>query len=185
MELDKNTIKALAADTRIDILKSLQKRRKMPTELAKELGLATSTVTEHLQHLESVGLIEKKHTGHKWIYYQLTNKGSNIVKPQYPVNIILTLGIGIIFLAGGLFYHISNQSFVSSGSPAWEKASNAQLPQSFDEQRTQIKQVSTPTTIGEIKRVEVDRSVFSLILLVIGSVLIVLSVVFLYRRLVE
>jgi DNA-binding transcriptional ArsR family regulator len=45
MEIDRKTLKALAADTRLDILKSLSKRRKMPSELSKELDLATSTVT--------------------------------------------------------------------------------------------------------------------------------------------
>ena len=96
MEMDRKTIKALASDTRVNILKALAERRKMPAELSRELNLAASTIVEHLKYLEESELVEKKHTGHKWIYYELTSKGKNIAAPKFPVNMILILSLGII-----------------------------------------------------------------------------------------
>ena len=109
MDIDKKTIKVLSSDTRVDILKSLTQRRKMPSELSKEFEMAASTIVEHLKQLESAGLVERKATGRKWIYYELTRQGRNLVKPQFPVqfNVLLTLGVifmftGVLFFAGAL-----------------------------------------------------------------------------------
>jgi DNA-binding transcriptional ArsR family regulator len=104
MEIDRKTLKALSADTRLDILKSLGKRRKMPSELSKELGLAVPTVTEHLERLEDAGLIRREETGHKWVYYDLTEKGSNLVRPRIPVQFVLVLSISVIIIAASFVY---------------------------------------------------------------------------------
>jgi len=101
MELDRITIKSLSSETRIDILKSLARRRKMPAELSKEFGMAASTISEHLKNLEQSRLIQKKETGHKWIYYELTEKGNTLVKPQYTPQFVVVLVLGgLIFLSG-------------------------------------------------------------------------------------
>jgi DNA-binding transcriptional ArsR family regulator len=113
MEIDRKTLKALAADTRLDILKSLGKRRKTPSELSKELGLAPSTVIEHLNRLEEANLIRREETGHKWIYYALTKKGTNLVKPKVPTQFIIVFGICVfIIFAGFLFYYINYPNYI-------------------------------------------------------------------------
>jgi DNA-binding transcriptional ArsR family regulator len=114
MEIDRKTLKALAADTRLDILKSLGKRRKTPSELSKELKLATSTVTEHLDKLEKAELIRREETGHKWIYYSLTPKGSNLVKPKYPVQFILIISITIVIISAATIFMYGNYSQMSA-----------------------------------------------------------------------
>ena len=48
MEIDRKTLKALGAETRMDILKSLSNRRKTPSELSRELKLSPPTILEHL-----------------------------------------------------------------------------------------------------------------------------------------
>jgi len=119
MDIDRKTLKALAADTRLDILKSLGKRRKMPSELSKELDLATSTVVEHLGKLEEAGLIQREETGHKWIYYSLTDKGSALVKPRIPTNFVIVLSVCIIvFFAGFIYYYASYNSYNLSSQPS-------------------------------------------------------------------
>lgn len=115
MEIDRKTLKALAADTRLDILKSLGKRRKTPSELSKELNLATSTVVEHLNKLEEADLIKREETGHKWIYYNLTEKGSSLVKPKIPMNFVIVLSVCIIVFFAGLIYYY-NSTFLQSGT---------------------------------------------------------------------
>ena len=107
MEIDRKTLKALAADTRIEILKSLRSRRKTPSELSKELELASSTILEHLNKLENAGLIKREETGHKWIYYNLTDKGESLVKPRYPVQFVIMLSLGLLFVFGGIFRYFS------------------------------------------------------------------------------
>ncbi len=112
MEIDRKTLKALAADTRLDILKSLGKRRKTPSELSKELNLAPSTVVEHLNRLEEAELIIREETGHKWIYYNLTKKGSALVKPKVPTQFIIVLSLcAVVVFASYLFYYVNYTSF--------------------------------------------------------------------------
>ena len=102
-KVDQKIIKSLSSETRVDILKALSKRRKMPTELAKELGMAPSTIVEHLKELEGAGLVKRQQTQHKWIYYELTDKGSELFSPKIPFQFILMLAFGII-IAGLSFW---------------------------------------------------------------------------------
>ena len=113
MEIDKKTIKALSADRRVEILKSLKQRRKMPSELSRELDLAPSTIVEHLNILEEAGLVLRKETGRKWIYYELTNKGESLITPKIPVQFILMLTLGFIVIFSGIanLYAVSYEFF--------------------------------------------------------------------------
>src|ERR1051325_8588547 len=95
--LDRDTFKALASDTRLDILKALDERQKTVTELAKQLDLDKSTVFEHLEKLAAVGLIQKledersegdgpsedaPQRARKWVYWQLSWKGRRLLHPE-------------------------------------------------------------------------------------------------------
>ncbi len=101
MEIDRRMIKALAADARLEILKALKQRRKMPSELSRELDLAPSTIIEHLKILEESGLVARKETGRKWIYYELTTKGDSLIKPRLPVEFVLILSLGVLLIFTG------------------------------------------------------------------------------------
>ncbi|MEM0372254.1 MAG: winged helix-turn-helix domain-containing protein [archaeon] len=107
--LDKKTFEALAIDTRVKILKSLRQRRKTQSELAKELGVATSTVSEHLEKMGDAGLITRKNQGKKWVYYELTEKGAAIVSPgaKTPV-FVFALSVSLILLFAGMFLAYSS-----------------------------------------------------------------------------
>jgi len=113
MEIDKKTIKALSADTRVTILKSLNERRKLPSELSRELNIAPSTVVEHLKILESAELVRKQKRGSKWIYYELTVKGSGVVKPKINMQFVLILSLGIIVIFGSMI-NIANITQIAS-----------------------------------------------------------------------
>ncbi len=95
--LDRATFKVLAADTRVSILKALNSRRMTGAELAENVKLSPSTVKEHLDQLESVGLIEQVDEGRKWKYYTLTYKGRQVISKDRPtpsrVWIVLALAI--------------------------------------------------------------------------------------------
>ena len=151
MEIDRKTLKALAADTRLDILKSLGKRRKTPSELSKELNLATSTVVEHLNKLEEAGLIKREETGHKWIYYNLTEKGSSLVRPKIPMNFIIVLSLCIIIFIADIVYYTNINTFSTmsapSAVPSLGKGGNAQETTSISENITNETNSTNTTSI--------------------------------------
>jgi DNA-binding transcriptional ArsR family regulator len=95
--LDRDVFKALASDTRLDILKALDVRQKTVTELARELDLNKATVFEHLEKLAAVGLIQKieEDKERKWVYWQLSWTGRRLLHPEQ-----ITLAI-LLSTAGG------------------------------------------------------------------------------------
>lgn len=114
--LDRNTFKALAADTRISILKELQKRRKTQSELAGVLQMSVSTIKEHLDTLESVDLVKQIDEGYKWKYYELTKKGRNIICPS-ETRIWISLAIMVIALGAALNNLLSKLMELTGGQP--------------------------------------------------------------------
>jgi DNA-binding transcriptional ArsR family regulator len=96
--LDKEVFKTLASGTRVEILKSLDRRRKTLSELSKQLGMSVSTVKEHLDNLVAVNLIEQIDEGYKWKYYELTKKGKDILHPE-DKKIWILLGISALGIA--------------------------------------------------------------------------------------
>lgn len=82
MLIDRETLKAIAVDTRLNILKLLAKKKYTLTDLAETLGLGNSTVLEHMGHLVKAGLAEKEQTARKWKFYSITLKGRRLVEPR-------------------------------------------------------------------------------------------------------
>ena len=107
--LDRESFRTLASDTRVSILKSLDRRRKMLTELSKELKMSPSTVKEHMDNLCAAGLTVQMDDGHKWKYYELTTKGKNILHPG-ETRIWVILSVSAIAFAGILYDMMSRGS---------------------------------------------------------------------------
>jgi DNA-binding transcriptional ArsR family regulator len=105
--MDRKVFESLASETRINILKALDIRQMTITELSKNLGLAKSTVHEHLAKMADAGLVEKIEDHRKWSYYKLTYKGKRILHPHEMVKIMLLLSTSFIALVGGVFEIIS------------------------------------------------------------------------------
>lgn len=124
MEITKGTIKVLASDTRLEILKVLVKRRKIAADIAKMLDLAPSTVNEHMKILEEAGLIKRKDTGHKWIYFEVTEDGRNLVQPRSPMQFVLVLCLGVIMMLVGGFKNFMAAPVQTFAEPVMEKADN-------------------------------------------------------------
>lgn len=80
--LDKGTFKALAVDTRINILKLLLEKDRTGSQLAEELDMRPSTIKEHVDVLVKAKLIKQEDTDRKWKFYSLTFKGKNVVNPK-------------------------------------------------------------------------------------------------------
>ncbi|MEM0493539.1 MAG: winged helix-turn-helix domain-containing protein [Candidatus Thermoplasmatota archaeon] len=81
--LDRETFKALASDTRLDILKALDGKQLNLTDLMRTTNLNKATLHEHLSKLTEVGLVKRQwREGHKWVYYRLTWKGESLLHPE-------------------------------------------------------------------------------------------------------
>ena len=95
--LDRETFKALASDTRLDILRTLDGKKMGLKDISKATSLNKATLHEHL------GLVKRKEReGHKWVYYKLTWKGESLLHPENTRIVVLftttfiALWVGII-----------------------------------------------------------------------------------------
>lgn len=93
--IDKETLKAIASDTRLNILKSLEKKKKTLSDLSTELKLSNPTIKEHLEVLSKAGIVKKEESLRKWKYYSLSFKGKQLLKPN-ETKLFLALMISII-----------------------------------------------------------------------------------------
>lgn len=80
--LDQATLKALAGETRVRILKLLDKKADTQTGIAAMLKMSLPTVGEHLKALEQAELVEREKTERKWKYYSLTQKARMLLHPN-------------------------------------------------------------------------------------------------------
>lgn len=112
--LDKEALKVLASDTRIDILKKLNLRRMTITELSSSLNLSKATVHEHLTKLIDVGLVKKGDSHSNRVYYELMGNGVGILHPHATTKIMFLLSSAISAFIGGF---IEMYKFVRTISP--------------------------------------------------------------------
>lgn len=103
--LDMSTFKALASDTRLQILRALDGKKMNLQEISRVTKLNKSTLHEHLQRLHEAGLIKKQEReGHKWVYYKLSWKGEGLLHPENTRIVVMftatfiALAVGIIQL---------------------------------------------------------------------------------------
>jgi DNA-binding transcriptional ArsR family regulator len=117
--LDRETLKALSTDTRQDILKMLAKRPYTASELSKILNKHVTTITEHLSVLEKSGVVRKKESTNKWVYYTLTDKGQKLFKPYYSWVLLFSLAV-IVFVVG--IYELTFVSYQATAVSMTEQA---------------------------------------------------------------
>lgn len=102
--LDMNMFKALASETRLDILKTLDGKKLCLNDISNKIDLNKATLHEHLSKLNDAGLVKRKERmGHKWVYYSLTWKGESLLHPE---NTRIVLLFSATFLA--LFFGFIN-----------------------------------------------------------------------------
>lgn len=100
--LDQESFKALASDTRIEILKKLDNTQLTVTDLANAMAVNKSAVHKHLTRLVEAGLVKKKEGDRKWVYYTLSLKGAQLLHPER-VQIALMLAATAIAVSFGIY----------------------------------------------------------------------------------
>jgi DNA-binding transcriptional ArsR family regulator len=109
--LDQDTFKVLASETRIDILKNLDKSQLTVSDLARAMNMSKATLFEHLDKMVKVGIIKKVEDKRKWVYYKLTWKGKNILHPErIKIAIVLSVIIAAFVIFAAYFILISERS---------------------------------------------------------------------------
>src|SRR3989449_8816036 len=125
--LDQESFKALASDVRVGILKRLDVRRETVTDLSNLLSLSKPTLLEHLEKLQSAGLVKRVDEGRKRIYYELSDKGRKILHPER-VAITLALGIPVALVAVGAFLVLSAEAALVPRPPVQNPTAPSAAP---------------------------------------------------------
>ncbi len=107
VSLDIDSFKALASETRLDILRALDGKKMNLTEMTKATNLHKMTLHEHLSKLTSAGFIKRiEREGHKWVYYKLSWKGQSLLHPEN-TRIVIMFSMTFISLLFGIFSFVS------------------------------------------------------------------------------
>ena len=107
VSLDIDSFKALASETRLDILRVLDGKKMNLTEMTKATNLHKMTLHEHLSKLTSAGFIKRiEREGHKWVYYKLSWKGQSLLHPEN-TRIVVMFSMTFISLLFGIFSFVS------------------------------------------------------------------------------
>ncbi len=130
IRITREVFEALVSETRIAILKKLDERAMTVSELARELEVGKSAVHEHLARLAEAGLVEKRASGRKWVYYHLTPKARGILHPERRTRILVLLSSALLALLGGVF---SGWRYMRTAAGVREKAAPAAIGVSPEE----------------------------------------------------
>lgn len=107
ISLEINDIKALASDSRLEILKALDGKRLNLKDITTITQLNKATLHTHLSKLLEAGFVKKKEReGHKWVYYKLTWKGECLLHPEN-TRIVVLFSLAILSFAAGVIQLLS------------------------------------------------------------------------------
>jgi len=124
--LDMSTFKALASDTRLDILRALDGKKMGLKDISQATKLNKATLHEHLTKLNEAGLVKRKEReGHKWVYYKLTWKGECLLHPDN-TRIVVLFSTTFVALAAGIIQMINyvkgTMTSTAPGGSFWRTA---------------------------------------------------------------
>lgn len=102
VELDKKSLFALASDTRLDILKSLQPMRRTVSQLSETLNIDKAAIFRHLKKMEEGGLV-KRYEDHGFVYYGLSWKARDLLSPDENTRIVVLLSCTWLLVIGAVF----------------------------------------------------------------------------------
>ena len=101
VSLDIDSFKALASETRLEILRVLDGKKMNLTDICHATNLHKMTLHEHLSKLTEAGFINRiERERHKWVYYKLSWKGESLLHPENTHIVILFSFTFFIFFFG-------------------------------------------------------------------------------------
>jgi DNA-binding transcriptional ArsR family regulator len=106
VELDKKSLFALASDTRLEILRSLQPMRRTVSQLSETLNIDRAAVHRHLKKMEEGGLV-KRYEEHGFVYYGLTWKAKDLLTPNENTRVVILLSAMWVALLAVSFFAVA------------------------------------------------------------------------------
>ncbi len=116
IELDRRSIFALASDTRLEILRSLQPMRRTVTQLAEALDIDKAAIHRHLKKLEEGGLV-RRYEDHGFVYYGLSWKARDLMAPNENTRIVISLTSAALVLVAALVVVLAAPALLSMVQP--------------------------------------------------------------------
>jgi DNA-binding transcriptional ArsR family regulator len=113
VELDKKSLFALASDTRLEILRSLQPMRRSISQLSEALNIDKAAVHRHLKKMEEGGLV-KRYEDHGFVYYGLSWKARDLMSPNENTKVVILLSCSWLFILGVTFLLVAGIASHSS-----------------------------------------------------------------------
>jgi len=174
--VDREVLKVLSTDTRMDILKMLSEGGRTPSFIGKKLGKSSSTIVEHLDVLTKVGLVKKLESpGKKWVFYSLTERGEGIVKTRTR-RLIIILATSLFALLGsiGSFgLHFYTQDAIYAQRAMEGVGEVAKAPSALNVTTTTIEEFITPL---------VTQPVYLYLAIVLFAISIIGFIVYFYKK---
>jgi DNA-binding transcriptional ArsR family regulator len=175
--IDRETLKAIAVDTRINIIKLLSNKNYTLSDISDMLGMSVSTIKEHLDILVKAKLIKKEKTERKWKYYSLTFKGKRLIEPR-EIKVLFAFITTLIAAVGMAF--VFAKSFLMKGAQTFA----AEVPRTLN-----VMEAAKDAGIGGAELTSVAKGAvitgteiapynLSIIMFIILLILIVLSAFF-------
>lgn len=101
--VDRDVLKVISADTRMDILKELGDGARNPSFLSKKFNKSNATIVEHLHTMEKHGLVKRvEQPGKKFVFYTLTSRGQGIISSKSR-KLVIILSVSVLLMFGGVF----------------------------------------------------------------------------------
>lgn len=120
VSLDIESFKALASETRLDILRTLDGKKMNLNEITKATNLHKMTLHEHLSKLTETGFIVRiEREGHKWVYYKLSWKGQSLLHPEN-TRIVIMFSMTFVSLLLGILSYITYIGYKKPETPLIE-----------------------------------------------------------------
>ena len=117
VSLDIESFKALASETRLDILRTLDGKKMSLNDITKVTNLHKMTLYEHLSKLTDAGFITRiEREGHKWVFYKLSWKGQSLLHPEN-TKIVIMFSMTFISFFLGIFSYINYVGYQKSETP--------------------------------------------------------------------
>ena len=112
--------RVLDSKARVEILKALSQKRATVSEISRSLGMSKSTVLYHLTKLKESGFVIRMENGkRKWVYYELSERGKQVLMYR-KINITLLLTSSLFAMAAGIVQierHAALKSGIKSAHP--------------------------------------------------------------------
>jgi len=193
LTLDRDAFKVLASDTRVEILKKLDERKKTLSDLAEEMDMSPSTIKEHLDRLLEAGLIKQLDRDTKWKYYVLTGKGKSIVSPS-ETRVWILLSTSVAALAA-IAFDILYRLFQAGGrtmaaasevkKPMLAEAAHKTANNTADVAARSLPPASTSTILQEAQEAVSFLPWWEILLAVLALAVFTVTLVIIVRRRVK